>query len=55
MADLDRRRVLQGGLGALAAAAAPVRARAEEVTLPFGNGTRPLVAYPGKRPLLQNT
>ncbi|MGU3405379.1 SorA family sulfite dehydrogenase catalytic subunit [Methylobacterium brachiatum] len=55
MADLDRRRVLQGGLGALAAVAAPVRARAEEVTLPFGNGTRPLVAYPGKRPLLQNT
>ncbi|KNY20814.1 molybdopterin-dependent oxidoreductase [Methylobacterium sp. ARG-1] len=55
MADLDRRRVLQGGLGALATVVAPLRARAEEVTLPFGNGTRPLVAYPGKRPLLQNT
>ena len=24
-------------------------------TLPFGNGERPLVAYPGKRPLLQMT
>ncbi|TXN56327.1 molybdopterin-dependent oxidoreductase, partial [Methylobacterium sp. WL18] len=31
------------------------RARAEAVALPFGNGTRPLVAYPGKRPLLQTT
>ncbi|MCJ2095194.1 molybdopterin-dependent oxidoreductase [Methylobacterium sp. J-072] len=55
MAHLDRRRVLQGGLGALATAAMPLRARADEVTLPFGNGTRPLVAYPGKRPLLQTT
>lgn len=55
MAHLDRRRVLQGGLGALAVAATPLRARAEAVALPFGNGTRPLVAYPGKRPLLQTT
>jgi len=55
MAHLDRRRVLRGGLGALAAAAAPLRARAEEVALPFGNGVRPLVTYPGKRPLLQTT
>ena len=55
MAHLDRRRVLQGGLGALAIAATPLRARAEEVVLPFGNGTRPLVAYPGKRQLLQTT
>jgi len=55
MAHLDRRRVLRGGLGALAAAAAPLRARAEEVALPFGNGMRPLVSYPGKRPLLQTT
>jgi len=55
MAHLDRRRVLRGGLGALAAAAAPLRARAEEVALPFGNGLRPLVTYPGKRPLLQTT
>jgi len=55
MAHLDRRRVLRGGLGALAAAAAPLRAWAEEVALPFGNGVRPLVTYPGKRPLLQTT
>ncbi|MCJ2118325.1 molybdopterin-dependent oxidoreductase [Methylobacterium sp. J-001] len=55
MAHLDRRRVLRGGLGAVAAAAAPLRARAEEVALPFGNGVRPLVTYPGKRPLLQTT
>ncbi|GEP06169.1 oxidase [Methylobacterium oxalidis] len=27
----------------------------ETVRLPFGNGERPLVAYPGKRPLLQMT
>lgn len=27
----------------------------DEVTLPFGNGERPLVTYPGKRPLLQMT
>ena len=55
MDHLDRRRVLQGGLGALVAAAAPLRALADEVVLPFGNGARPLVAYPGKRPLLQTT
>ncbi|SFL71621.1 molybdopterin-dependent oxidoreductase [Methylobacterium pseudosasicola] len=55
MAHLDRRRVLQGGLGTLAAAAAPARAWAEEIALPFGNGARPLVAYPGKRPLIQTT
>lgn len=30
-------------------------ASAETVTLPFANGTRDLVAYPGKRPLLQLT
>ncbi|WP_246694818.1 molybdopterin-dependent oxidoreductase [Methylobacterium sp. WL6] len=28
---------------------------AAETILPFGNGERPLVAYPGKRPLLQMT
>ena len=27
----------------------------KEVELSFGNGERPLVAYPGKRPLLQMT
>ncbi|MGC1859637.1 MAG: molybdopterin-dependent oxidoreductase [Methylocystis sp.] len=35
----------------------PVGARAQEdfVTLPFANGKRPLVPYPGKRPLIQLT
>ena len=55
MGHLDRRALLQGGLGALAAVTQPLRARAGDVALPFGNGDRPLVAYPGKRPLLQTT
>ena len=43
-------------LGALAALGGVPRARAAgTATLPFGNGERPLVAYPGKRPLLQLT
>ena len=43
-------------LGALAALGGVPRARAgDAATLPFGNGERPLVAYPGKRPLLQMT
>jgi DMSO/TMAO reductase YedYZ molybdopterin-dependent catalytic subunit len=34
----------------------PFGARAQGVTtLPFGNGDRPLVRYPGKRPLIQLT
>ncbi|GJE46794.1 molybdopterin-dependent oxidoreductase [Methylobacterium soli] len=58
---LDRRELIRrAGLSALAglggAGLAPLRAlAAETVTLPFGNGERPLVAYPGKRPLLQLT
>jgi sulfite dehydrogenase len=60
MTETDRRTLLrQAGAGLLAAsgaALAPWAARAgESVTLPFGNGERPLVAYPGKRPLLQMT
>ena len=27
----------------------------EMISLPFGNGERPLVAYPGKRPLIRQT
>ncbi|MCJ2103721.1 molybdopterin-dependent oxidoreductase [Methylobacterium sp. E-046] len=43
-------------LGALAALGGVPRARAAgTATLPFGNGERPLVAYPGKRSLLQLT
>jgi sulfite dehydrogenase len=34
---------------------APALARAQSVTLPFGNGERPLVAYPQKRPLIRLT
>ncbi|MCB4806228.1 molybdopterin-dependent oxidoreductase [Methylobacterium brachiatum] len=49
------RRDMLFGAGALALALASRRALAREVDLPFGNGERPLVAYPGKRPLLQMT
>ena len=49
MGGLNRRTAL--GLGA-AALLAPGRARAETVTLPFANGERPLVSYPGKRKLI---
>ena len=56
---LDRRQWIQaaGGLaGALAASRLfGRRAWAEPATLPFANGERPLVAYPGKRPLLRLT
>ncbi len=48
-----------GSLTALAAgvgvASGSGRAFAENATLPFGNGDRPLVAYPGKRPLIRLT
>ncbi len=47
---LSRRRFLQQS--ALAAAALVGTSRAEEVELPFANGARRLVAFPGKRPLL---
>ena len=49
MGGLNRRAAL--GLGA-AALLTTGRARAETVTLPFANGERPLVAYPGKRKLI---
>jgi hypothetical protein len=45
------KRALVAGLAAAAAGVAPAAA-SESVTLPFGNGERPLVAYPGKRPLI---
>src|SRR5476649_2757538 len=31
---------------------APLKALADTVTLPFGNGERPLVKYPQKRPMI---
>lgn len=56
--DLGRRDLLKGvGAAALTGAGlglGPGRA-GERVALPFGHGERPLVAYPGKRPLLLMT
>jgi DMSO/TMAO reductase YedYZ molybdopterin-dependent catalytic subunit len=57
---MHRRDVLRGTGAALLATAGPFRSRParadpEFLTLPFGNGERPLVRYPGKRPLLQMT
>ncbi len=58
---LARRKLLGGaasGAAALAVAGPTSIARAlasEAVTLPFANGDRPLVTYPGKRPLIRLT
>jgi DMSO/TMAO reductase YedYZ molybdopterin-dependent catalytic subunit len=44
------------GVGAFGAGILPLAAKAADmVTLPIGNGERPLVAYPGKRPLIRLT
>ena len=58
----DRRRMLKSaggmalGFSGLAIAGSPLKAfAAETVTLPFANGERKLVQYPGKRPLIQLT
>jgi sulfite dehydrogenase (cytochrome) subunit A len=48
---LNRRTVLKGS-SALAAGLAPLKAFADTVTLPIGNGERPLVKYPQKRPMI---
>lgn len=45
---IDRRHALLG----IAATAVAGRASAGTITLPFGNGERPLVRYPGKRPMI---
>jgi len=56
MAGISRRSV---GLGMAAVAVSSLchgaRALAETIALPFGNGERPLVKYPQKRPLIQLT
>ncbi|MHB2205614.1 SorA family sulfite dehydrogenase catalytic subunit [Methylobacterium sp. CM6257] len=54
---LTRRGILAVGGVTLTTASLGLRAAAASgtATLPFGNGERPLVAYPGKRPLLQMT
>ena len=56
MVEIGRRDFLKGSIAAGALALPFGRPMAGEVaTLPFANGERPLVAYPGKRPLLQTT
>ena len=57
---IARREFLQrSGLAALAVGSGAVggagHALADAVALPFGNGERPLVSYPGKRPLVRLT
>lgn len=53
---LNRRDFLQGmSIVAAGLAFAPLRSQAATETLNFGNGTRELVAYPQKRPLLRVT
>ena len=57
--ELDARRRIflqRAGLGAAAVGAFPLRGfAAGHETLPFGNGERELVTYPGKRPLMRVT
>lgn len=53
---MNRRTFLTRSGAALIGALPPVGARAEEAArLPFANGERPLVRYPGKRALIQHT
>lgn len=54
--QFERRQLILGAAGALVAgyARSPLSA-ADTVALPFANGERPLVAYPGKRPLIRLT
>jgi DMSO/TMAO reductase YedYZ molybdopterin-dependent catalytic subunit len=48
--------VIAAGIGLAAAGKGSLAAMASDtVTLPFANGERPLVAYPGKRPLIRLT
>jgi sulfite dehydrogenase (cytochrome) subunit A len=51
------RSVVAAGLGATSAGkfAFAAAAAADTVSLPIGNGERPLIAYPGKRPLIRLT
>ncbi|MFO1027535.1 MAG: molybdopterin-dependent oxidoreductase [Acetobacteraceae bacterium] len=61
MPTLNRRTLLRQGGAALAGAGLVTTLTGgaglaqDVVKLPFGNGDRPLVSYPGKRPLLQMT
>lgn len=52
---IDRRTLLRAGMLAASGAAISFSSKlalAETVTLPFGNGERPLIKYPQKRPLI---
>ena len=51
---INRRGMIKGS-GALAAAFGPLPAFADSVTLPFGNGERPMVKVPQKRPMIGQT
>ena len=52
---MDRRRFLQGSVAGLSTIALAQRGLATTENLPFDNGTRELIAYPQKRPLLRIT
>jgi len=55
---IGRRYLLKAGASMFAAGKIPgftSSASGSELTLPFANGSRPLVAYPGKRPLIRLT
>lgn len=49
------RRTLLKSASALASGLAPLAALADTITLPTGNGERPLVKYPQKRPMIGQT
>lgn len=53
MIRISRRTAVQGATAL--SFAVPALAWAQSVTLPFGNGERPLVRYPQKRPLIRLT
>ena len=51
---INRRTLIQGS-GAFATSLVPLAALADSVTLPIGNGERPIVKYPQKRPMIRLT
>ncbi len=50
-----KRRTMLAGAGALVSGQAPLVALAQNVTMPFGNGERPLMQYPQKRQMIRLT
>jgi len=59
MLMMNRQETLKSALivamGVAGAGKLPFAAASEMVSLPFANGERPLVAYPGERPLIRLT